>query len=117
MSDELELSRQLTTVVSTTPGVVEVYPAGSLAQTVVQNLVNIVADDEIPDAKVAVSRAASGVLTVTATIGVAAAHPVPDTLRAVSDAVRQYLDAFDPQDQAPLIDVKVSHIDNGVLLN
>ena len=110
MSYDLDLSRALTTLVASTAGVTEVYPSGPLGRSVILNLINLAADDETDDAKVALTRDGAGALTVTVTIGVDAAHPVPTTLRAVANSIRAHLVNLEPWETAPIIDVRVSHI-------
>jgi hypothetical protein len=110
VSDDLELSRRLTTIVAQTPGVTDVYVAGSILQAVRLDLVNATSDEASADAKVAVARDTAGIPTVTVTIGVDASHPVPATVRAVSEAVAAHLLAAEPLAVSPVIDVKVSRI-------
>ena len=111
MNDDLELSRELTAIIVASAGVVEVYPSGTIVQAATLSLVNLATSDETHDAKVAVARAGSGAVTVTATIGVDASVPAPDTLRSVSDALRVYLTAIDPLGQPPIVNVNVSRIE------
>jgi len=123
MTGDLELSRRLTDAVSCVAGVSGVYPASSpavsLARTIAAGLVDAardaapdsVRDDGVDDAKVAITRTETGALSVAATIGVDADHPVPQVLRAVGDAVRGVLDAEEPGAPPPVIEVRASHID------
>jgi len=111
MTDDLELSRLLTDIVSDVPGVTGVYPIGSLVQSVARGLVGGTLDERADEARVAVTRAAGGALSVAATIGVEAGHPVPDVLRAVGAAVRGVLETRDPAAPPPDIEVRASHID------
>ena len=90
MSD-LDLSRELTTLVAEVPGVVGVYPAGPLHRSVGLAVANVVASDETAPAKVSLSRERDGGLRVEVAVGVLSTFPVPQTLRAVGDAVRAHL--------------------------
>jgi len=111
MSDDLHLSRLLADVVSDVPGVTGVYPAGSLVRSLARELVDAALDENAGDARIAVTRAPGGALSITATIGVEAGRPVPEVLRAVGDAVRAVLEAEDSSAPPPVIEVRASHID------
>ncbi|PRY64697.1 hypothetical protein B0I08_11282 [Glaciihabitans tibetensis] len=92
----------------------------------------------VDDARVKVTQDSSGALVVTANIGVAGDHPVPETLRAVSHALSGYLREREPASAStgastgantgagaidvagassprPVISVTVSRIDNSVM--
>jgi hypothetical protein len=136
MTDDHELSRHLTALVASTPGVVEVYSSASTLQTLPalplallpdgllpEGLLpdrllpsNLVPTGVAPDEKVAVSRTSTGSLTVTATIGVGGGHSVLETVRLVSDALREYLEAIEPSrgtpSEPPVIHVRVSRVDS-----
>jgi len=134
MTGDVDLSRRLTDAISSVAGVSAVYPVASpvsVARSIAAGLVDAARnstgdsandfanddahddglDDRPDDAKVAVTRTASGPLTVAATIGVEADHAVPQVLRAVGDAVRSALAAREPSEPAPVIEVRASHID------
>jgi hypothetical protein len=136
MTDDHELSRHLTALVASTPGVVEVYSSASTLQTLPalplallpdgllpEGLLpdrllpsNLVPTGVAPDEKVAVSRTSTGSLTVTATMGVGGGHTVLETVRLVSDALRAYLEAIEPSrgtpSEPPVIHVRVSRVDS-----
>ena len=113
MSADLELSRQLTSVVASTPGVTTVYASGSLLRSVALNILNATTSADTDDAKVAITRGPAGEATISVTIGVEAGHPVPVTMRRVSDGIRAcLLIQSDPVVVVQEIDVKVSRIEN-----
>lgn len=111
MNDGLDLSRTLTSIVAAVEGVGDIYPSGSFAQAATLTVVNAISDEQTDDAKVAVSSDGSGQLKITVTIGVAFGHSARETLKAVSDTLRAYLETEVPATQAPSIDVKVSRIE------
>jgi len=114
MSDDSSVSREMTRIICTVPGVVDVFPSRSLVRSIADNLVDgargTSAGAGAGDATVVVSRAADGVVTATATIGVDAGLPTPDTLRAVGDELRRQLATVFPQGGDPIVNVNVSHI-------
>ena len=81
-NDELELSRQLTSLVRSLPGVHDVYTTGGLVAAATMAVTNLF-DDE---ARVAVEGD-----KVSASIAVAAGFGAPDTLRAASAAIARFL--------------------------
>lgn len=111
MSADLDLSRSLTAVIAAVPGVGDVYPSGTLAQAVTLTIVNAATDDQTDDAKVAVSRGDSGLLTLTATIGVADGFAARVVLHEVTDALRAYLARQLPDARGADIHLKVSRIE------
>jgi hypothetical protein len=111
VTDELALSAALTEVALATTGVVAVYPPGSLARAAARQVVALTADVAADSARVAVSRDSSGALTIVVNVGVAGDHAVPDTLRAVADAVRLHLAEADPLAPTPQVEVRASSID------
>ena len=111
MTDDVELSRRLTGVVSDLPGVTGVYPVGTLVRSIARGLVDAALDEGAADARVAVTRDPGGVLSLAATIGVEAGRPVPEVLRAVGDAIRDAVASAEPDTPPPVIDVRASHID------
>jgi len=115
MTDDLDLSRLLTGVISGVPGVTDVYPIGSMVRSIARELVDAARDEEAREARVAVTLAPGGALSVAATIGVEAGHPVPEVLRAVGDAVRAVLETRDPAAPPPVIEVRASHIDTHLI--
>lgn len=110
MSEDATVSREMTRVICAVPGVVDVFPSRSLVQSIADSLVESATGTAAGDAKVVVSRDDAGVLTATATIGVDAGFPTPDTLRAVGDEVRRHLVAAFPREADPIVNVCVSHI-------
>ena len=109
MNDDLELSRQLTKVVATTAGVSEVYASGSVLRSIALDIINGATADEVDDAKIAVHHQDTDAVIISATIGVDSVHPVTETLRSVSDAIREYLNTS-ALVVSREIDVKVSYI-------
>lgn len=108
--NDLDLSRELTTLVSGVPGVVGVYPAGPLHRTVGLAVANATASDDTAPAKVSLTRDREAGLRVEVAVGVLSTFPVPQTLRAVGDAVRAHLAAL--EHEGPLdVRVTVSHIE------
>jgi hypothetical protein len=124
MTDLLALSATLTEVALATPGVIAVYPTGSLAHTALRQVAALTSDVAADSARVAITRDSSGTLAISINIGVAVTHPVPDTLRAVADAIRIHLSATEtsiaepsvaePSVAAPAIEVRASTIDTTV---
>ena len=127
MTDDHALSRELTQLVATLTGVVEVYtsvsalralpalPLALLPEKVLPERLlperllptgilpsGLVPTGIAPDEKVAVSRDSSGTLTVTATIGVGGGHTVLDTVRRVGDALRGYLETVEFTTEPPV---------------
>lgn len=109
MSDDLDLSRELTRLVSTTPGVLDVYPAGNLAAVLALGAANAIADDDTGDAHVAIIRHGE-TADIHIAIAVMVDHPVPATLRLVSEVVGAAL-AASGFDATPSLHVKASRID------
>ena len=120
MSDDLELSRALTAVVAAVPGVGDLYASGPLVKAVSLALINAVSDDETDDAKVAVSRDASGRLVVMATFSVENGYAARVVLSAVNDALRAHLATSilatrEPAALPAAIEVKVSRIETEIV--
>lgn len=102
--NDLDLSRELTAAVADVDGVVGVYPAGPLHRAVGLAIANVASLDE-PPAKVSLTRDRDGGVRVEVAVGVLSAFPVPQTLRAVGDAVRAHLLAHGETED---LDVRVS---------
>ncbi|RUR01783.1 hypothetical protein [Labedella endophytica] len=108
--NDLDLSRELTTLVAGIPGVVGVYPAGPLHRAVGLTVVNVAASDDQAPAKVSLVRDKEKGLRVEVAVGVLSTYPVPRTLRTVGDAVRAHLDAME-HDGGLDVRVTASHIE------
>lgn len=106
MIEDLDLSRELTRVVASAAGVIDVFAPGGLERVAMLSILNRTTDSETDDAKVSIDRSKNK-LVVCTTIGVDSAYPVRLTLRTVSDAIRDHLTAIDLD---TVIDVKVSYI-------
>ncbi|MCU1528641.1 MAG: hypothetical protein JWP75_2404 [Frondihabitans sp.] len=101
MTDDRELSRQLTTLIRATPGVVEVYSTKPLIGAAVTGVVSVFTDRG--DALVKIGHDGP-VTTVLSHVAVAEELPGPDTLRSVTEAIRGYLTGLGVR---PAIEVKV----------
>ena len=97
MSDD-ELAHELTGLVEGTPGVVEVYPAGPV-------LAGLLGDRP----RVAVTRSGES-LRVEALVCVAGEFAVPETLRAVGDAITARLAASGTAPADATVAVRASRI-------
>ncbi|BDZ51369.1 hypothetical protein GCM10025867_36100 [Frondihabitans sucicola] len=88
MTDDRELSRRLTTLVREIPGVVEIYSTVPLIASAVQGVVSLFTDRE--EALVGIGH--DGALTtVSIHIALQEDRPGPETLRAVTTAIREHL--------------------------
>lgn len=91
MNADLELSQQLTAIVTATPGVTAVYASGSPIRAVLRAVADAVSHDGDDAAKVSVTRHRDDSISVGVTVSVCADQPVPTTMRLVGDAVREFL--------------------------
>ncbi|AMM20165.1 hypothetical protein AX769_08285 [Frondihabitans sp. PAMC 28766] len=101
MTDDRDLSRQLTALIRNTPGVVEVYSTVPLLQKAVHGVVSALTNKD--DALVKVAHDGP-ITTVAVHVAVHEALPGPDTLRTLTSAIRTHMVDLGLQ---PLIEVKV----------
>lgn len=99
MSADLGLSRDLTALVASVAGVVEIFSDGPSLHAAAASAAARLAGADAAGARVAVTRH-SRTLAVHASIGVDSALPVPTTVRRVAGAIRDFLSAARPGTQA-----------------
>lgn len=87
--DDQELSRQLTALIRSTPGVDEVYPAQPVIEAAADALAVKLALRQ-PDVLVDIDRD-HGSMTITAGIAANDTRPAPDTIREVGERIRDAL--------------------------
>lgn len=112
--DDIELAAEVAAVAHRVPGVVALYPAGTLTAAAIRHMAALAAAGDTEAAKIAIVRDDAGLPTIGVKIGVDAAYPVPDTLRAVATAIRTYLIEFAVGDEVPVVEVTVGTIDEPV---
>lgn len=112
--DDIGLAAEVAAVAQRVPGVVAIYPAGTLPGAAVRHVAALAAAGDTEAAKIAIVRDDAGLPTIGVKIGVDASYPVPDTLRAVATAIRTHLIGLTYGDEAPVVEVTVGTIDEPV---